>query len=48
MMPVAVEIKGGLPSKLVHECLQCGYKGRNKVAADDNRENIAKIMEKMA
>lgn len=48
MTPESVEFKGGLPAVIVHKCVKCGFLGKNKIADDDNRESLAKIMENRA
>jgi len=48
MAPVTVDFKGGLPAVLNFKCTKCSYTGKNKIADDDDREMIAKVMEKSA
>jgi len=45
MKPVDVVFKGGVPVSLVHQCSRCNFIGKNKIADDDNREQIAQAME---
>ena len=42
----AVAVEGSDPEKLdlIHECVSCGKIQRNKVAPDDNRDAIFKLM----
>lgn len=42
MKPVAVEIKSG-DYILVHQCQKCGQKKKNKIAPEDNFENILRL-----
>ncbi len=48
MAPVEVTVEGGLPVGLVHKCVRCGFRGKNKLADDDNRDVLFQIMEKSA
>lgn len=42
----ATKVEGTDPEKLVllHECARCGKSQRNKIALDDNKEKIFKLM----
>jgi uncharacterized Zn finger protein len=45
MEPIEFLIKNG-EEKLLHRCLACGYTKLNRLAADDNREEVLKIISK--
>ncbi len=40
MRPVRLELKSGLPFKIIHVCEKCGFERPNKVADDDSRESL--------
>ena len=42
----AIAVEGSDPEKLdlIHECLSCGKKQRNKIASDDDRDVIFALM----
>lgn len=42
MEPIAVEIKDG-EYDIVHECVKCGFKKKNKVAKEDDFEKVVEI-----
>ena len=42
MRPVGVETKGK-KSILIHECVLCKHKKRNKISGDDNFDEVVKI-----
>ena len=45
MLPAEVGFKGGLPAFLRHKCTKSGHSQKNKLSEDDDREELAKIME---
>ncbi len=44
MRPVRIELKSGLPDRIVHVCEKCGFQRPNKVAEDDDRAIIAQVL----
>ena len=38
--PVEVELSGGVMCALIFRCQQCGVKRKNKIAPDDDREQL--------
>ncbi|MDR2166312.1 MAG: RNHCP domain-containing protein [Clostridiales bacterium] len=48
MRPIAIEPHSQKGLQILHECEKCGLRGRNIVADDDCREEIAEIMRRAA
>lgn len=46
MKPVEVEIKGGEYS-IIHQCVKCGYRKKNKTAPNDDFDEIIKISKRI-
>ena len=45
MAPVAVDIKSGVNS-IIHECVKCNFRRKNKVVKEDDFEEFIKISRK--
>ena len=45
MRPIRVEIRSGVPYRVVHLCEKCGFERPNKILEDDSRERIFEISE---
>jgi len=43
MMPIGVEFKAG-EYTIIHKCVKCGFRKKNKAAGDDNFEAILGIV----
>ncbi|MDD5605981.1 MAG: RNHCP domain-containing protein [Patescibacteria group bacterium] len=43
MEPVSVQLKGGLPDKIVHQCLKCGHIHKNKISPQDNQTSLLNL-----
>ncbi len=48
LRPVDIEIVGGDMKKIVYKCEKCGIIRKNKIAEDDDREVLFKILEQVA
>ncbi|NCP67615.1 RNHCP domain-containing protein [bacterium] len=46
MRPAGLELKSGLPNRIMHVCLKCNFERPNKVAEDDNQDALLNLMEK--
>jgi len=46
MRPSKLEIKGGLPKRIVHVCQKCHFVRPNKIAEDDNKASLLGLMDK--
>lgn len=46
MKPIEVEIKG-MEYSIIHQCIKCGHKKKNKTAPDDNFDEVIKISKRI-
>ena len=42
MKPVSVEVGKGGEYSIVHECVVCGYRKKNKISSEDNFDEVVK------
>lgn len=47
MRPVATELRRG-GHRLIHECIRCGYKSKNRLGVEDNMERYIEIIREAA
>lgn len=46
MRPTKLELKGGLPHQVIHVCQKCRFQRPNKVADDDSKGALLKLVQK--
>lgn len=46
MSPARLELKSGLPHRIIHVCLKCNFARPNKVAEDDDKKALLNLLVK--
>ncbi len=46
MRPARLELKSGLPYRIIHVCQKCKFERPNKVTEDDNKDSLMTLVDK--
>lgn len=44
MLPIRLELKNGLPHRIVHVCQKCRFQRPNKVLEDDDKKSLLALL----